>query len=308
MTVPPGQTRKTVDNLTAYECCNFAVRVQDCFGNFADAGVSQYSDLPPMLIHSKVEVDTINAAITVCWNRPQPRVPSADSFRPTVEVYKEFVSDATRLLSEDVFDADGDGKTDTCFIFREPVRRTKYVFRVRERLLDAPSGQTCATDFHSAWSDTCTVPYIDPPVSVTDLFAQALPVHPDSTTGSVFLNWPNYGGEVDSFWVIYWPKDGAPIDSLAVSGVDTARVLGLDTTVVYNFTVKAIDDLGQQSRYNTIVMAAFDPRWKFTPMVSELVPGCFKDSVTVLWEWKGVSEPSSTCGADSVQLSFDHRF
>ncbi len=300
--VAPEQTSAVFDSLVGYQCCNFTVRVRDCFGNFADAGVSQYSDLPPKILCAKVDT-TVNGEITICWQRPWPRVPGADEFRPTVEVYTEFVSEATRLQTEEVFDRDGDGKTDSCFTFVGAQSHTNYVFRVREKLLAAPTDQHCAAEFESNWSDTCTVPYKNLPASVTTLQKQALPVHPDSTTGSVYLTWPDYDGNVDTFLVMYGPTDGDDADTLVVSGVDTALVRGLNPSREHWLTVSALDRHRQQSVHNDTVTADFNPQWKFTPMVSEFAPGCFRDSATVLWQWKNIPDPTTTCGAESVQIS-----
>lgn len=304
--VLPGHVTQWVhdfeqDNLVGYQCNFYMVRAWDCFGLVSsdDTVVSQYSNHPPTIVESRVYDDSI----AVCWTRPTPRVKEDDMFQTIVLVYQDSVSPQP-IDSATTFNS-------TCYTLISPEPKHNYFFTVKEIILD-DLGQACSDIFESGWSGTIIVPFknLPPPVSFE---VQALPVHPDSATGRVFVAWLDTLDAVDTFLIKYATDDFAPVaDSFHVQATDTILVQGLDISKTYGFNVIAIDSLGQHSPTGDTKTASFSPRWVFTPNIVKFTPQCFRDSVTIEWAWvdDNLVPGDESFGADSVivQLSIDANF
>ncbi|MCG8606902.1 fibronectin type III domain-containing protein, partial [bacterium] len=292
------------DAIATYQCNNYLVRVRDCFDliSMENPIVSQYSNRAPTFDRTQIEIAGNN--ITVCWQRPSPRVKDDDSFIAQILVYQDSVT-AVPFLTGEVFN-------NTCFTFFDAPPMHNYIFRVKETILD-DLGQACSDSFVSNLSDPIIVPLDNLPPSVS-LDAQALPVLPEETVGKVFLSWQEYESDVVDDFVVQWTGlgDPSPEDSLRVTGVDTVLITGLDLSRTYEFTVIATDFLGQRSVNNDIETVSFNPLWVFTPRPRRLNPSCFRDSVTVEWEWvdEDLDPVTGRLGSDSVfvELSIDSTF
>ncbi|MFQ5708745.1 MAG: FlgD immunoglobulin-like domain containing protein [bacterium] len=305
----PGDSLRWVqkfaqDSLVVYQCNFYEVRAFDCFGLQSEKGavVSQYPNRPPVFDASNTTIE--GNTITVCWQRPFPRTAGSGAFDAFVEVFQDSLT-IPPFVSESVF-------KDTCFKLLNALPMHTYLFRVREVLL-ANEGQSCAETFASPFSNTLVVPFDNLPVPV-DFVAQALPVPPDSVSGSVFLSWQGYPEVAVSAFVVNWKSAGRNVvaDSTLVLHSDTVRVSGLELSQSYGFTVTAIDSLDQRSLTTTTRLVGFEPKWLFTPRPQAFDPVCFRDGVTLDWAWvdERLVPTDSTFGADSVmvQLSIDPQF
>lgn len=285
------------DGLVGYQCNYYMVRARDCFGLVSTNNtiVSQYSNRPPTIL--KDETRVFKDSITICWARPTPRVRHDDTFQAVVLVYRD------SLTSTPIDSAIVD---ETCYTLKNPEPMHNYFFEVKEIILDDLE-QSCSDVFESGWSGTIIVPFenLPPPIFFE---VQALPVHPDSSTGSVFVSWLDTLEAVDTFLIKYTAVNETSVaDSFLVQAADTILVRGLDILNSYSFNVVAIDSLGQHSPTGQSQVAGFSPRWVFTPKITKFVPKCFRDSVTIAWNWvdENLSPVAHEFGADSVivQLS-----
>ncbi len=289
--------------LVAYRCDNYAIRVKDCFGLISDPQpiVTQFSNRPPVFDPEASLVE--NDRLTVCWERPEPRLNGEEAFAATIVVYQDSIAGAP--FASETF------VNETCFTLFNPLPGHNYIFKVQERIIGA-LGQSCADDFSSNFSERIILPFMNLPRSV-EFVAQALPAHPDSSAGNVFLSWDMSGNEQSTFSIEYSPlsdpQAGAAID---VQQRDTLLVRGLDTALAYGFDIFAIDSLGQRSAMSETQEVSFKPLWRFTPKPAPIVPVCFRDSVTVRWDWvdEALAPVNEQFGADSVfvQASGDPRF
>jgi len=288
--------------LVAYQCDNYAIRARDCFGLTSDLQpvVTQFSNRPPVFDPALTEVT--DDRLTVCWQRPLPRFKEDDTFESTVTVYQDSV--AGTVFDEVTF------INETCFSLFNPPPMHNYIFKVQERVLD-DLGQACADTFRSGLSDRIIVPFMNLPRSVV-FSAQPLPVHPDSVTGTVFLDWDLSGNEESLFSIEIRSASQTLRQIINVRMADTLRVRGLDLNQTYEFDIFAIDSLGQRSEMSATQQVDFFPRWVFTPRPAPPSPQCFRDTVQVTWEWvEETLEPASgSFGADSVivQASVDPQF
>ncbi len=278
--------------LVAYQCTNYAVQAQDCFGLLSEVEsmVVQYSSPPLVFDESMTQVSDTD--ITVCWNRPVPLAAGANLFETTVLVYEDSVTTepfATFTVTNE-----------TCFTFPSPQEMHNYIFQVRETARTDPQ-QQCADSFPGSISDRIIVPFKNLPRTVV-FDAQALPVHPDSSTGRVFLHWDALGNEQSKFLIQYEGSGQHNPAIVELQDIDSLLITGLDITQVYDFDIYAVDSLGQRSLMTPTQHASFSPPWLFTPKVAHLKPTCFRDSVAVVWEWldESLKTAAGNFGADSV--------
>ncbi len=289
------------DGLSAYECNFYQVRKKDCFGLVSEDTtiVSQYSNRPPQFDAEKTESNANN--ITVYWDRPSPRFGENAAFETLITVYQDSITPQP-FDSVVVFNA-----TQYLLLNLQPMHN--YIFRIRETIL-GNVGQSCSNSFIGGFSQPLTVPLDNLPPPVT-FETQALPVHPDSTTGTAFILWqrPNIPSS-ESFLIKWHSKSNT--DSLVVFDTDTAQIRGLDLSQEFGFSVHSIDSLNQRSRMSETDMVNFKPRWVFTPSIQALTPKCFKEKVIVSWDWvdEAFLPLDNTLGADSVivEISIDSSF
>lgn len=165
--------------LSAYRCNFYQVRTKDCFGLISGDNpiVSQYSNRPPQFDAEKTEIRGNN--ITVFWDRPLPGFGENAAFETVVVVYQDSIT-SQPFGSVVVFN-----ETKYTLLSLQPMHN--YIFKVRETILD-DLGQSCSNSFFSAFSQPLTVPLDNLPPSVT-FGTQALPVYPDSITGTAFVFW-----------------------------------------------------------------------------------------------------------------------
>lgn len=291
------------DSLIAYQCRYYSIKARDCFGLVSAIGVplATYSAKGPGFLKEKTSIGS--SSITVAWKRPEPMVSQATNFETMVVIY------------EDNFDAEPvesiTFSNGTDYTFHKANPGHNYVFRIKEVLLD-DAGQTCANKFESNWSEFLTIPFDNKPAAV-DFDAIPLPAYPNETLGKVFLSWQNYSDlAVEKFIVNYkdLSKTQGKVDS--VSGADTLLIDQLDLNSVYQFSVRAVDSLGQSSETDLSKNVDFVPRWSFTPKISGTYPGCFRDSLLVSWGWfdENLTQTADKAGADSIYIetSIDANF
>ena len=288
--------------LVAYQCDNYAVRARDCFGLTSELQpvVMQFSNRPPVFDPALTQVN--DDRLTVCWQRPRPRFKEDDTFESTVTVYQDSIAGS-------VFDT-ATFINESCFTLFSPPPMHNYIFKVREQVLD-DLGQACADTFKSGLSDRIIVPFMNLPRSVV-FSAQPLPVHPDSVTGTVFLDWDLSGNEESLFSIEIRAASEMVSRIINVRMADTLRVRGLDLGKSYEFDIFAMDSLGQRSEMSATQQVDFSPRWVFTPKPETISPQCFRDGVTVKWQWlqEMLVPATDSFGADSVivQVSVDPAF
>ncbi|MFQ5864178.1 MAG: lamin tail domain-containing protein [bacterium] len=307
--VIPGESLKWIDSfaedsLVAYQCNNYLVKALDCFGLISelDTIVTQYSNRPPAFDKTKTEINDNN--IMVCWDRPFPRIKEEDSFDAIVVVYQDSIT-AEPFDSASVFNQ-------TCFtLFNAPPVHS-YIFKVKEIVLDNLN-QSCANTFESNWSNHLTVPLDNLPLPVA-FEVQALPVPRDSSKGQIFVSWQGYSNNAVNKFLVKWStvEPVAISDSMQVSDSDTFLVQGLNIAKTYEVAVFAIDTLDQRSLMDEPKKVAFNPRWVFTPKIQSFETRCFRDSVTINWDWvdENMMPADTSFGADSiiVELSIDPNF
>ncbi len=305
----PGEQAEWVhdfyrDKLTAYRCNYYAVRAIDCFGLISamDTVVSAYSNKPPAFLDTATEISMDR--IKVCWSRPLPQVKPNLAFESSIVVYQDSL--ASQPFESVSF------LNDTCFVLHNPIPDHNYIFKVKEKILDDLE-QACSDKFESNFSSTITLPFENPPASV-DFDVQPLPVHPDSLNGAVFLSWQMFMDPAVTHFVLQYNSPGPGetiLDSVLVKA-DTLLVTGLDIHRSYAFKLISVDSLGQRSVPGPAIKAEFLPRWLFTPQITALSPGCFRDSVTISWAWlnESLEVTPENFGADSIfiELSIDSTF
>ena len=307
--IVPGDVRGWVqdflaDGLVGYECNNYTVRARDCFGLVSDLAevVTQYSNRPPAIDRERTEISSNR--ITIFWDRPAARVKEDDAFETLVLVYQDSVTsarfDSLRFINQ------------TSFTLHNPAQMHNYIFQIKETILD-DLGQSCSDVFVSAASGMVIVPFDNLPAPLT-FATQPLPVHPDSTGGSVFVTWGGYADNAVSDFLVKYTSDSpiALADSFFVHKADTIQVANLDVTRSYAFEVLAVDSLGQRSISTGAQTASFSPLWLFTPKISGLTPSCFRDSLRLVWNWfdENLTPAGSSFNADSIflELSVDPNF
>lgn len=304
--VLPGDSLRWVDRfdqnqLVAYQCNYYSIRAVDCLGLVSEeVAAAQFSNRPPLFDESKTVID--NNDITVCWQRPSPRVKQDDNFEVEVAIYQDSVT-AQPWRTQRVFNK-------TCFTLFGAEPRHNYIFILREFILDNLH-QACADSFVSAVSAPLIVPLKNPPPLVT-FDIQALPAPPDSTRGQVFLSWQGYPGRNINRFRVMWSVGEQKQHMLEVIGADTVLVKGLDVANEYQFSVVAIDNLEQVSERAQFKSVSFKPRWLFTPKIARFNPTCFRDSVAISWHWvdENLQIVDDNFGADSIiiELSIDPNF
>ena len=292
----------------AYQCYRFRVKAEDIHGNLSPGSpaVAEYASTPPRIIQDSVQTDA--GKLRICWERPAP-LPNlgAENYDAIVEIYSGHISDSTRIDSTRVYD------NPSCYSLYSQLKPQTYVIRVKEILIGEQEFQFCSDHYESAWSVPYYFPYENIPEAVTSLAIQPLPIPPDEETGSVLLSWEEYNDpSVESYLVEVWRSD---IESEGISKriqVKTDSIGGLAADGVWHFTVAALDTLGQRSVDNDTLQLRFEPRWMFTPEVSELTPKFFRDSITVHWDWINASgnPVGNIYGAEMVQteISIDPEF
>lgn len=291
------------DELVAYQCNSYLIQSIDCLGLVSNTEtiVAQYPDRPPVFDSAQTVIT--NNDIRVCWTRPTPRVKENDNFEAEVAVFLDSVT-ASPFLQQRVFNG-------ACFTLFGADPRHNYIFQVREIILDNLN-QACADSFKSGLSAPLIVPFKNPPPWVS-FDIQPQPVLPTANNGEVFLSWQNYSARnVNRFQVTWLAVGSADEKSLLVSGADTLRVSGLDISKDHQFAVYAIDNLDQVADSAEFKVVSFRPRWLFTPKIERFTPNCFRDSVTIQWQWvnEALQPASSEFGADSIiiELSIDPNF
>ncbi len=291
------------DNLVTYRCNYYSIQAVDCLGlvSSMDTIAAQHPNRPPVFDPGRTVIT--NNDITVCWNRPSPRVKDDDNFEAEVSVFLDIIN-GSPLLHQRVFNR-------TCFTLFGAAPRHNYIFQVREIILDNLN-QACADSFKSGLSTPLIVPFENPPQWVA-FEIQALPVRPAANTGEAFLSWQSYSASnVNRFQVKWSAVDSTARGSLLVFGADTLRVAGLNIDRDHQFSVYAIDNLDQVSDTAETKVVNFRPRWLFTPKIEKFTPNCFRDSVTIQWHWvnEALQPVGSYFGADSIiiELSIDPKF
>ncbi len=289
--------------LAAYQCQRYLVEAEDCFGlvSVQNPVVGQYPNPAPRFLTDSTRVG--DADLTVMWERPAPRFLESDAFDAEIIVFQ----DSMKAVPDTAFTV----FNQTALRF-QPEPRHNYLFQVREVILN-DLGQSCSDTFVSAWSEPLVVPFKNKPAPVA-IEAQPLPVHPDSTTGRVFLSWAGYSVPTIREFAIEWSRLGSADEpfTLTVLDADTALLSGLDVTATYRFEVLAVDAFRQRSVGNDTALVSFSPRWQFTPKLEPLPSACFGDSLVLAWDWVGedLQPAGSTFGAQrvEVELSLDPAF
>ncbi|RMF67116.1 MAG: T9SS C-terminal target domain-containing protein [Calditrichaeota bacterium] len=289
--------------LVAYRCNFYLVRAKDCFGLVSQQNpvVTQFSAPAPQFDPGQTEVTP--SSITVCWSRPEPRLKPDDTFDAVVLVHRDSLTsptvDSVRFFNK------------SCFTLLNPEPGHNYIFQVKEIILDDLQ-QSCSDEFASVFARPLVVPFDNRPPAVS-FVVQPLPVLPGSDKGRIFVSWEGFANRAVHRFLVKWhPAGSATADSAEVVDADTLLVTGLDASQRYEFSVIAIDSLGQRSEDPESRTADFSPRWTFTPRVLGFTPGCFRDSVRVAWTWvdENLNPVASALGADSVtvELSIDPNF
>ncbi len=290
--------------LINYQCNYYGVKAFDCFGLESEITnvVAAYPNRPPTFKNS----DTIitDKDITICWERVSPRVKNDDAYEVTVEIHQDSLS-LVPFETLTVFNQQ-------CATYFSPTPKHNYIFKIKEVVVNE-LGQECAQVFESAFSEYLTVPYQNPPKTV-EFNVQALPVHPDSSTGKIFVEWGDFSQNAINTFLVRWHEKSMNglVDSIHVTNADTFLITGRDIDYSHEIDVFSIDSLLQRSIVGTTKIVDFNPKWLFTPQIKQYNPKCFKDSVRIEWNWvlENKIPSQNSFGADSVQIeiSIDSNF